>query len=170
MARRADSWDLDRLGLSSGEGRRHELAVAIEPLQLSGEPYAVRPVPVPALVDVARLTGGGYSLRLRFSARLSGPCMRCLQPAEVELRVDAREIDQPGEDEELRSPYVRGGVLDLHAWARDALALSLPAQLLCDAGCAGLCAVCGVNLNEVVGEHVHERTPDPRWAKLRELR
>lgn len=59
--------------------------------------------------------------------------------------------------------------LDLHAWARDALALALPAQITCRAECRGLCPQCGVNLNEEP-EHEHEREPDPRWAKLSEIR
>ena len=29
---------------------------------------------------------------------------------------------------------------------------------------------CGENLNLAGPEHAHERAPDPRWAKLRELR
>jgi uncharacterized protein len=60
-------------------------------------------------------------------------------------------------------------VLDLAAWARDAYALALPAQVVCREDCAGLCPKCGVNLNEDPG-HAHEAEPDPRWAKLRELR
>ena len=59
--------------------------------------------------------------------------------------------------------------LDLRGWARDALARARPAQLLCREDCAGLCPVCGQNLNEAPG-HAHERDPDPRWAKLRELK
>ena len=61
-------------------------------------------------------------------------------------------------------------VLDLKAWARDALALALPQQVLCREQCAGLCPQCGVNLNDAGPGHVHERDPDPRWAKLSELR
>jgi uncharacterized protein len=61
-------------------------------------------------------------------------------------------------------------VLDLHAWARDALALALPATLLCRDDCAGLCAVCGENLNRAAPGHQHEAGPDPRWAKLSEIR
>ena len=60
-------------------------------------------------------------------------------------------------------------MLDLHAWARDALALALPVQLVCRADCAGLCPVCGADLNAAGPEHAHERAPDPRWAKLGEL-
>ena len=88
---------------------------------------------------------------------------------DAELEVDAREVSQPGGGDELESPYVVDGVLDLRAWARDALALALPNQILCRPDCAGLCAICGADLNEAGPEHGHERAPDPRWAKLEEL-
>ena len=61
-------------------------------------------------------------------------------------------------------------MLDLRAWAHDALALALPAQLLCREDCAGLCPSCGADLNTAGPEHGHEPEPDPRWAKLSELR
>jgi uncharacterized protein len=121
-------------------------------------------------LDVSRTVGGGYALRLRFRVELAGPCMRCLSPAEPVFDVDAREISQSGEGEELESPYVEHGMLDLHGWARDALALTLPAQLLCRDDCPGLCPVCGVDLNTAEPDHAHEQAPDPRWAKLSELR
>ena len=144
--------------------------VAIEPFSLGGERYPVEPALVPARLDVSRMTGDGYALRLRLEATLTGPCMRCLEQATPDFAVDAREVSQPGGTEELTSPYVDQGVLDLHAWARDALALALPATLLCEDECAGLCPVCGANLNQAGPEHSHEREPDPRWAKLAELR
>ncbi|HEV7804758.1 MAG TPA: YceD family protein [Solirubrobacteraceae bacterium] len=46
----------------------------------------------------------------------------------------------------------------------------MPAQLLCRDDCAGLCPVCGTDLNAAGPEHAHERAPDPRWAKLSELK
>ena len=170
MALRSDSFDLGGLRLSSGEGRRLDLGVAIEPFMLGGESYPVAPDLVPVRVDVSRTTGDGFALRLRFEATLVGPCMRCLEPASPVFAVDAREVSQPGGTDDLESPYVKDGVLDLRAWARDALALSLPTTLLCQEDCAGLCAVCGENLNRAGAEHHHERGPDPRWAKLSELR
>jgi uncharacterized protein len=170
MALRSDSFDLGGLRLSSGEGRRLDLHVAIDPFLLAGESYPVEPALVPARLDISRTTGAGFALRLRFQATLLGPCMRCLESAAPVFTVDAREVSQPGESEELSSPYVEDGVLDLHAWARDALALTLPTTLLCQGDCAGLCAICGENLNHAGPEHHHERPPDPRWAKLSELR
>jgi DUF177 domain-containing protein len=170
MALRTDTFDLPGLHLSSGEGRRLDLAVTIEPFELSGERYEVTLGELPARLDISRTTGDGYALRLRFAAQLTGPCMRCLEAATPSFEVDAREVSQPGEGDELESPYVDRGVLDLQGWARDALALALSAQLLCRPECAGLCPVCGVDLNIAGSDHAHDREPDPRWAKLSELR
>src|SRR3954470_2836903 len=169
MAGRTDTFDLGRLRLSSGEGRRFELALPLEGFDFAGQDYSVTPEQVPVILDVSRMTGGGYSLRLRFQAGIDGPCMRCLKEAAPELEVDAREVDQPGgESDELVSPYVTDEVLDLSRWAHDALALALPAQVLCRPDCAGLCPVCGEDLN--AAPHEHETQADPRWAKLRELK
>jgi uncharacterized protein len=170
VALRTDSFDLGGMHLSAGEGRSIDVHAAVEPLSLGGESYRVLPEPVAARIDVSRTTGGGYALRLRFHASLDGPCMRCLEPASQTFTIDAREVSQPGEGEELESPYVRAQVLDVHSWARDALALALPAKLLCTPDCQGLCAICGANLNHAGSEHRHDAEPDPRWAKLSELR
>jgi uncharacterized protein len=169
MPQRADAFDLGALGLTSGEGRRLELHVHVDPFDLGGARYAPEPALIPVRLDVSRTTHGGWALRVRFEAELQGPCMRCLEPATPAFAVDAREVDQPGGGEELTSPYVDEGELDLAGWARDALALTLPSQLTCRPDCAGLCPQCGANLNEDP-DHAHEREPDPRWAKLSELR
>jgi uncharacterized protein len=172
MSQRTDTFDLGRLGLTSGEGRRLDLDVHVDPFSYGGSQYAVEPELVPARLDVSRTTGSGWALRLRFDARVTGPCMRCLEPAEPSFAVDSYEIHQPGTaDEEMLSPYMDadGAVLDVEAWARDALALALPAQLTCRPDCAGLCPQCGANLNED-REHAHEAAPSARWAKLSELK
>ncbi|MGH2803100.1 MAG: YceD family protein [Thermoleophilaceae bacterium] len=169
MGRRTDIFDVGRLGLSSGEGRRLDLDVPVEDLDFGGQRYTVPGGGVAARLDVSHTTTG-YSLRLRFDAALAGPCMRCLEEADPRVDVDAREVDQLGGGEELESPYLDEEQLDLRAWARDALALALPAQIVCREECLGLCPVCGENLNEAGPEHAHEREPDPRWDALRELR
>ncbi len=163
-------FDLAGLRLSAGEGRRLQLEVPIEPLTLGSERYQAEPAQVPVELTISRMTGGGYALRLRFTAALSGPCVRCLKTAAPQIEVDAREVDRPGEGEELDSPYVRDESLDLTAWARDALALALPAKILCREDCAGLCPICAADVNQAGPEHHHESAPDPRWAKLRELK
>jgi uncharacterized protein len=170
MSTPTDNFDLGGLRLTSGEGRHLDLTARIEPFVLGSETYAVVPEAVPVRLDISRTTGQGYALRLRFHARLEGPCMRCLEPADASFDIDAREISQPGAGEELDSPYVEAGVLDLAAWARDALALALPRAILCRDDCAGLCPICGENLNSAGAEHHHEAEPDARWAKLSEIK
>jgi uncharacterized protein len=169
MPQRTEIFDVGRLKLSSGEARRLELDVPVDGFDFGGQRYSVPGGDVTATLDVTHTTSG-YSLRLRFATELEGPCMRCLEPADHEVSVDAREIDQPGGGEELRSPYLDEDQLDLQAWARDALALALPTQIVCREDCKGLCPVCGENLNAAGPEHFHEREPDPRWAALRELK
>lgn len=166
---RTDVLDLGRLALTSGEGRRFETELKVDPLELGGQTYAARPNVVAAVLDVSRTTSG-WSLRLRYRVALEGPCVRCLEDAGTAMEIDAREVDQPGGGEDLSSPYISGDELRLSDWARDALALALPAKIVCAEECLGLCAICGENLNEVGPGHAHERAPDPRWAKLDELR
>jgi uncharacterized protein len=164
--------DIDRLALVPGGGTRLDLAVDPGAVELGGETYAGSGEPADARLDVSR-TASGYAFRLRFGVDLSGPCVSCLEPASRRVEVDAREVHQPGSnDDELESPYMDDeGQLQLAGWARDALVLATPARFLCRDDCAGLCPVCGESLNDAEpGAHEHESTPDPRWAKLRELK
>jgi len=170
MPQQTQDFDLAGLRLTAGEGRRLTLSAPIEPLTLGSETYQSEPHLVPVDLSVSRMTGGGYALRIAFSAAVSGPCMRCLKPAAPVVEVEAREVDRPGSGEELDSPYVSDETLDLAAWVRDAFALAVPAKILCREDCAGLCPICAADLNEAGPEHHHEPEPDPRWAKLRELK
>lgn len=170
MAQRADSFDLGRLSLSSGEARSVELNVPADPLSFGGQTYTAGGGEVETRLDVSRTVGAGYALRLRFDLRLSGPCMRCLEDAGAPVAVDVREVHQPAVgDENLISEYLDENELHLRSWVRDALVLALPVQIICSDVCRGLCAICGQNLNEDPS-HGHEREPDPRWAKLSELK
>ncbi|MCW3039932.1 MAG: hypothetical protein JWM31_1837 [Solirubrobacterales bacterium] len=170
MAAPSEILALAPLKLVPGDGRRLELDVPLDDMVFGEDTYAATPGVVPVVLDLSRMTGGGWALRLRFEGTLSGPCMRCLEPASPTTAVDTREVDAPGGGEELQSPYVDADeeTLDLRAWVRDSYALALPAQVICRADCAGLCPECGENLNEHP-DHVHERPPDPRWNALREI-
>ena len=128
----ADLIDLDTLHLRPGEGRRVDTEVRIEPLMLAGQRYAVDGGTVDTRLDVSRTVTSGYALRLRFDAPIEGACMRCMADAMPVIGVDAREIDQAGDAEELHSPYFEGGVARprrlgaRRARARDARADRLP--------------------------------------------
>ena len=142
----------------------------LEPFVLGGQRYEPVPHSAPAAVEVSEVSGGNV-FTLSLDAALSGPCMRCLGHADVEVHVSSREFNDPSSPQAdgLRSDYVHDDVLDVSGWARDAIALGLPEQILCRPECAGLCPVCGKDLNVEPHEHV-ELELDPRWAALESLR
>jgi uncharacterized protein len=164
------TFDLRQAKLRPGEEYRDEQEIALSPFELGGQRYLPVPENVKAELVINRGTSG-TTFELSFPVRLYGPCYRCLEDAVLDLSIHAREYQatSPGESDELRTPYVADNQLRLSDWARDAIAVELPEQILCRADCAGLCAVCGENLNESPHEHEDEQA-DPRWSALEELR
>lgn len=164
------SYPLRKLRLRPGEEHRDEVEIQLEPFELGGERYLPVPAEAPAELTITRASGSDVH-RLRFRTRLHGPCMRCLEDAVVEVDVDGREYHAADDrvDEQLTSAYVVDDRLELSQWARDAIALELPEQILCSPDCAGLCPVCGRNLTRDPHEHEDE-SRDPRWAALEQLR
>ena len=162
--------DLRTIKIRSGEQFRDRRDVELDPLDLGGQRYSPVPAKPSTELTISRTTSG-LLFELAFDARLVGPCFRCLTDTGVDIRVRGREYQASGkvETDELETPYVEDDCLDLSAWARDAVALSLPDKILCRPDCAGLCPVCGKDLN--VEPHEHEtETADPRWSALADLR
>jgi uncharacterized protein len=161
--------NLRTIKLRSGEQFRDEWEIQLEPLELGGQRYLPVPQEVPAELTITRASTGTV-FELAFSVRLHGPCYRCLEDAVLDLPISAREYQATNpESDEMRTPYLDNDRLDLSAWARDALALELPDKILCKPDCAGLCPVCGKDLN--VEPHDHgEPEPDSRWSALAELK
>jgi DUF177 domain-containing protein len=161
---------LRQIRLRSGEEYRDTKDVELGSFELGGQRYLPVPGAVPADLTITRASTGTV-FELSFSARIHGPCYRCLADAVLDIPISVREYQAttPGESEELRTPYLVDDRLDLSAWARDSVALALPDKILCKPDCAGLCPVCGGDLN--VEPHVHEESEaDPRWAALADLR
>jgi uncharacterized protein len=164
------TFNLRTVRLQSGEQFRDVKEVELDPLELGGQRYVPIPESPEAALTLTR-TSSGLMLELELAVRLVGPCMRCLADAGLSVEVRAREYQatSPGEADELTTPYVVDDKLDLSAWARDAVALSLPDKILCRDDCAGLCPVCGRDLNAEPHEH-EETESDSRWDKLAELK
>jgi uncharacterized protein len=164
------TFSLRNVRLRSGEQFHDTVAVQLEPLTLGGQEYTPVPPEVPAELTITKATTGSV-YQLSFRAELSGPCFRCLRDTVVAESVDTHEYQatNPNGDEELETPYLADDMLDLSAWARDALALGLPDKILHSPDCAGLCPVCGKDLNDE--PHTHEELRgDPRWAALEDLK
>ena len=161
--------NLRTIKLRSGEQFRDEQEIELEPLELGGQRYLPLPQKVPAELTITRASTGTV-FELSFHVRLHGPCYRCLEDAVLDLPISAREYQATTpESDEMRTPYLEDDNLDLSSWARDALALALPDKILCRPDCAGLCPVCGKDLNAEPHEH-DEPKADTRWSALAELR
>ena len=143
------TFNLRSARLRSGEEFRDEIELELGALEYGGQRYLPVPDAVPAELVITRASTGMV----------------------FELHFDAREYQatNPEGSDELRTPYLVEDKLDVHGWARDAIALALPEQILCRADCAGLCPMCGKDLNLDPHEHEEEQG-DPRWAVLAELR
>lgn len=104
-------------------------------------------------------------------------CSRCLtdvRHAEVadvsELYEDPRALEDEERDQ-LEAGYelTPDATIDLETLIRDAVLAAVPLKTLCREDCAGLCAVCGTDLNVEGCGHRDEPVADPRWRKLESL-
>jgi uncharacterized protein len=162
-------FNLRRVRLAPGQEHREALELELPAFEFGGQRYIAVPEQVAAELVVTR-TVSGTLFTLAFEARLHGPCYRCLGDAVLDVPIRVREYQAAApDDEELRTPYLVDGELEVSEWARDAVSLALPNKILCRPDCAGLCAVCGENLNEHPHEH-ESAASDPRWAALDALR
>ena len=110
-------------------------------------------------------------------ATVTGECVRCLDAITGPLVVDLQELyvypgsqsggERDPDDDTDPLPELNGDLLDLEPALRDAVVLALPLQPLCRGDCPGLCAQCGVRLEDDP-DHQHDQV-DPRWAALRDL-
>ena len=163
-------FDLARLRLDTGEGRRIELAVAIEPFELGGERYTVEPQTRPGALDVSRTTGGGYAFRLRFDAPRDGPLHALPGRGRAAVRSRcARGLAARrggGAGVALRRGH---GLLDLGA-GRATRSRSLYLRRSSADRLRGPVRGLRRRSKRRRADHEHESSPDPRWAKLSEIR
>jgi uncharacterized protein len=105
-------------------------------------------------------------------SRVTGECVRCLDPVEQVLDADFQELYvYPGVEVESEDAAetlrLDGDLLDLEQVLRDTVVLALPLLPLCRADCPGLCPTCGAHLAE---DPTHDHAAaDPRWAALQSL-
>jgi uncharacterized protein len=104
-------------------------------------------------------------------APLAGVCARCLDSVEQEAVVELRELffyPERAMDDDSDSALVVDDHVDVEPAIRDALVLNLPLSPHCRPDCAGLCADCGIRLDDAEPNHSHPLS-DPRWAALSSL-
>jgi uncharacterized protein len=130
------------------------------------------------LKGVVRLlrTDRGLLTSVDADGMIDAQCARCLKDVQAPFHVDFEEEYVPVIDANTGAPFEiddpEGEVfrinkrfdLDLREGLRQYILMSEPAKPLCQAECAGLCSVCGADLN--AGPHECEPQPDERWSAL----
>ena len=131
---------------------------------------------------------GGWLVRGTLEGEVVLPCSRCAEDSVTAIKArfeDFESMPGMGDDEDESDETVataemedttdgrivfehNSPMLDLAAICWEELMLALPVTPLCRKDCKGLCAGCGVNLNEGMCACTEEEG-DPRMAALRGL-
>jgi uncharacterized protein len=126
-------------------------------------------------------TDRGLLTRLRAKGTIDEVCARCLREVRVPVKVNFEEEYVPMFDpntgaaiyladaeEDVTFRISPRWELDLREGLRQYILMSEPAKPLCRPDCAGLCPICGTDLN--AGPHECERSADERWSALAGLK
>ena len=155
-------------------GSRRQIALRLPIADLAAEGLSVVDARVTAEATVvvdAELEAlpDGVVVTGDFSAPWEAVCRRCLSLARGTLTPHVRELYRVAPKPDEDAFPLENEQLDLAPLVAEALTLDLPLAPLCRPDCAGLCAVCGADLNE--GDCGCDRTvSDPRGAALDQLR
>jgi uncharacterized protein len=162
--------DLTDLALRTGERHERSYPVELAPILLGGVSYEVL-LPQGVTVAVDRVAGG-FLITVSTDAKVYGPCARCLSEVVLEVRAEQQEFAPTAQnrwEESDLSAFIDDMVVDVAGIAREAVILSLPAQVVCSPECLGLCPQCGKDLNQGPCECAPPGG-DERWGALKDLR
>ena len=147
-------------GSSRDESATFPLTISLSNAVVDG-PAAVR-------VQMRSLTDG---IVVRGEAEIEAllTCNRCLTPWNETRTVAFEQVYRrvPG-DEDDEMPLVDGHSIDLEPAVHDEVSLALPVAPTCRPDCAGLCGVCGTDLN-VDSCDGHDDGADSPFAALKQL-
>lgn len=125
--------------------------------------------------------GASFHLRGSMVAAVELACVRCLEPFRLNVdealdllflppsaNVGPSDEERELKEEDLAVSFYQDDEIDLSLLIREQLYLALPMKPICRVDCAGLCPLCGANLNLTPCNCVRE-TVDPRLASLKTL-
>jgi len=151
-------FDLRSLSFHDESETWRTIPVEVAPFVFGGLEYVVPGGVVELKLRAARV-GDRLTLTADIETEVEGSCQRCLKPARASIVTHGldyvRHGDSEVDEEDGGDAYAAGHSVDVERWARDLIADALPVQFLCREECAGLCPVCGANLNDEP-EHRHE--------------
>ena len=168
-----------RLDLSRFKGGVQHVERRYDPsaFGLDGEEFRLI-APVDLVADVTR---DEQKIRLvgRVTTTLECECGRCLEafPVPVAASMDlvflpaaasTAEGDRETAEDDFGVAYFEDDAIDLGEVIREQVYLAVPMKPLCQEGCRGLCAVCGINRNRETCACQTEWV-DPRLQPLKHL-
>jgi uncharacterized protein len=155
-----------------GTVREHEVSAVMD---VTGDGNSGR---VEGKVDLIR-TDRGILVKGKLNTTLSLTCSRCLGAFDCPLTLKIEEEYFPTVDVVSGAPLElpdepglftidKNHEIDLTEAVQQYALLAVPMKPLCRRDCAGLCPVCGQNLN--LGDcQCPPPEADPRWAKLKHI-
>jgi len=114
-----------------------------------------------------------FRARLNIKSKAKFECDRCLRDFDSEIDIEQEQIYRTGftnqeAGEEIIALTVDANEIDFTDILNEMVILNHPIKNLCKEDCKGICAGCGVNLNENKCQ-CKEAKSDSRWDELRRL-
>lgn len=150
-----DTLVFDARNIEDGVFNNHEIEVHAS--QLAFDIAEIQFVsPVQGYVQLLRHSEDSIYVKAEVSAEIEIQCRRCLDPFnigiaglfEIQFTPANNPEDLFSKDFEDDERYYDGETFDISEDTRQALVIQIPVWPLCSEECAGLCAACGVNLND----------------------
>ena len=168
-----------RVELASLERHGGKFAHNYQPGELDLNEERVTLVAPPRVTGRVQQSDSKVTVKGEAAAELQLECDRCLKSLSVPVSSsfeveyvtpDTYQADSAAEllDEDLSLSVFNGEVIDIDELVREQLLLELPAQVLCQQECKGLCPECGGDRNDADCK-CEEAEIDPRWAGLKEI-
>lgn len=148
---------------------------------MEGDDQVVMGLESPIIVWMSiRKEGTYFALDASLKVHIKVRCDRCLEPYTLSVDPHFRLIlsltppqEGPYElalgQEDLSMRFIEEPALNVDEMVREQIYLSLPMKCLCRKDCAGLCPVCGENLN-LSGCTCRREIGHPAFSKLKDLK
>lgn len=159
--------DLKKLFEQEGEELSFQFEMDLSDIEISNVHPFISPVQISGKVQNVAQT---VFLTAQTDFRFAIPCDRCAEVIETQYHETFSHplVMEMNEEDQDTYILVQDGKLDLNELLRADILLSLPAKYLCKADCKGLCAICGVNLNNESCQ-CKQHQIDPRLEVLKQL-
>jgi uncharacterized protein len=161
-------------------GTRVDYEIAESPIDPRGENRGLLEasiVDITALVHLTHTNPGPF-VEGTADAHVVAQCARCLTPIDTPVHAEFAEqyyatvpverttalVEPPLDAKTIGSDFK----VDLDPLLGEELILATPVAALCRSDCAGLCPICGEDLN--LRPHAHDEQVDVRWSALQELK